>query len=47
MSKLLKQLKKFFKQDQMTGLEAYIQSKNPATVADVDRLSREYQQKFV
>jgi len=47
MTKLLQGLKKFFKQSQMTGLEAYIVSHNPQNAADVDRLSNEYTQKFV
>jgi hypothetical protein len=45
MSKLLQGLKKFFKQSQMSGLEAYITSRNPMNAADVDRLQREYTQK--
>jgi hypothetical protein len=46
MSKILKKLTQFFAQGQMTGLEAYINSKNPSNTADVDRLSREYSEKF-
>jgi hypothetical protein len=45
MTKLLQGLKKFFKQSQMSGLEAYITSHNPTNAADVDRLQREYTQK--
>jgi hypothetical protein len=47
MTKLLEKLKKFFKQSQMSGLEAYITSHNPQNAADVDRLSKEYTQQFV
>ena len=45
MTKLLQGLKKFFKQSQMSGLEAYIASHKPQNAADVDRLQREYTQK--
>ena len=47
MTKLLEKLKKFFSQSQMSGLEAYITSHKPQNAADVDRLQREYTQKFV
>jgi hypothetical protein len=46
MSKLLKKLTQFFAQGQLTGLEVYINSKHPANTADVERLSREYTEKF-
>ena len=42
MTKLLQKLKKFFAQDQMSGLEAYINSKRPTNAAEVDHYAREY-----
>jgi hypothetical protein len=45
MSKLLEKLKKFFNQSQMSGLEAYINSKKPTNAAEVDHYAREYTQR--
>jgi len=45
MSKLLEKLKKFFDQGQMSGLEAYINSKHPTNAAEVDQYAREYTQR--
>ena len=44
MSKLLQELKKFFKlKDSVSsGLDAYITSKNPQTVAEVEVLAQRY-----
>ena len=44
MSKILEKLKKFFDQSQMSGLEAYINSKKPTNAAEIDHYAREYDQ---
>lgn len=47
MSKILKKVASWFKTKRTSGLEEFITSQNPKSNSDVDRLTQEYQAKYV